>query len=162
MKRPMIILVTLITVGVLLSGYGTAQSWHWVTVSAELNCTNIYEIEYATDGVDATIGENLPIETCGAVLLDLGSGNEMDPNQVFTVFADSSFNETYNVSVSEDGNFLTSVEVGEGWDTEDVEFTCPPDFGKTWRYIHINGTYGDSVVGDTIYGPDIDAVGWYG
>jgi hypothetical protein len=149
-------------VGVLLSGYGTAQSWHWVSWTDSVYCTNEDNIDGADDGNDAQIGQNLPFKTCGAILLDLGSGNEMSPNQEFTVFADSSFNETYDVSVSEDGNFLTSTEVGEGWDTEDIEFSCPPDFGKNWRYIHINGTYGGSVVGDLPYGPDIDAVGWYG
>jgi hypothetical protein len=81
----------------------------------------------------------------------------MGPSQDFTVFADSSISEVYNISVAEtsedDGEYL-----GSGQDNTDETFTTPSTSGKSWRYIIIRGWSGVTLDGP--YGPDIDAIGW--
>lgn len=86
----------------------------------------------------------------------------MGPNQEFTVFASSSVNETYTVSVSvaTAPNTWHPVE-GYGWDTENVDFYTPSTPVNDWRYILITATSGSYTL-DSYYGPEIDAVGWYG
>jgi len=85
----------------------------------------------------------------------------MGPNQDFTVFASSSVNETYSVSVSVATAPNTWHPVGIGNDTTDFVFQTPSNPENEWRYILIVGTSGSYTL-DSYYGPEIDAVGWYG
>lgn len=161
MKKSIAILGTmLITVTILISGSGIAP-WFFVDHYEPLytvNCTSPGAAVGAPDDEYASLGEDNP-PVLGLIVLDLDRGNEMGPDQEFTVFANSSVSEIYNVSISEtatdDGYYLGSNE-----DTEDHNFTTPSTPGKEWRYIIMWGWTG-SLTPDYHYGPDIDAVGWY-
>jgi hypothetical protein len=151
------ILGTLLTSMIIISGFSVAPWYYIVNVHSSGNCTLINNIVGADDGKYATIGQNT--STLGWVVIDLGSSNAMGANQDFTVFAQTLFKEEYNISVAEtpedDGWYL-----GSGDDEKNYNFTTPSDPGYSWRYIIIRGWSG-IFPGDYTYGPDIDAVGWY-
>ncbi|UCG68273.1 MAG: hypothetical protein JSV09_10670 [Thermoplasmata archaeon] len=162
MRRFIAIFGPLLIMVILICGSAVAQSWHYALDYSETNCTNPEEALYAPDSSYATIGENP--STLGSITLDLGAANEMGPSQNFTVYGYlAGITEKYTVWVIEGSSEGGTVGiVGHGQDTNDEEFYTPATLGKTWRYIMINGTSGSTGVGDTIYGPEIDAVGWYG
>ena len=165
-KRFTTTLGILLIVTILISGSVVAGTWHHVTWIFEEDTTNTDNINGAPDGSDATIGVNgiFPNpDKLGWVFLDLGSGNEMGLSQNFTVFANSSVREEYDVWVSETNETISPMDYcGRGNDTYPEEFWTPSTHGKVWRGIYIKGVTG--VIGtipDPIYGPDIDAVGWW-
>ena len=163
MRRNVAILGILLTVVILISGSAVAP-WHFVAWVQEDHTTNPDYIDGAPNGDDASLGEYIPPAdpVLGWILLDLGSGNEMGPGQDFTVFADNPVNETYDVGVSPDTSPAHTQYVGSGWDTENLTFQTPGEpFNGEWRYIFIQGTSGDLTFMDPIYGPEIDAVGWW-
>jgi hypothetical protein len=163
MGRYVAIFGTLLIMVILLSGSSVAQTWHYALSQTNTNCTNPDYALGAPNPNDATIGQNP--STLGSIILDLGAANEMGPDQDFTVYGDpGGITEKYKVEVIEGSSGGGGIiPVGFGQDTNaEEDFTTPSDFGKTWRYIRINGTSGSTGGGDTIYGPEIDAVGWYG
>jgi len=163
-KRFGIILGILLIATILLCGSAVAP-WT-VSTSGSTNCTNPDNALGAsgTSG-DATVGQNP--STLGVLMLDLGSGNEMGADQLFTVYgyiSINNINETYNITIYVDDDLRVSYGPYNGWDSEELEFTTPlspPD--PEWRYIEITGRSGQTYFEnqyDTIYGPEIDAVGW--
>lgn len=73
------------------------------------------------------------------IFIDLNSSNAMPNNQIFTVFAETSINEAYNVSVGEILNPAFAIYVGTGWDASDQTFTTPLFGSGAWRYVLIEG-----------------------
>lgn len=163
MKRFIIISGTLlITMAILISGSAVALTWHYIqSVQRSLYCTNPFDARYRENGKHATIGENFPAVRLGYIILDLGEGNEMGANQLFTVFHNSVTPEAYKFWLHDDG--VHSSDVYEWWDdTADKNFSTPSTPNRLWRFIEIHGLSGDtSDDDDPIYGPEIDAVGWY-
>jgi hypothetical protein len=107
------------------------------------------------DTNEATIGYG-----GGWIVVELKPGDYMDADQLFTVYSvGGGVTESYDVGVSEDLN--TEVYVGSGDDSGDQTFYTPssPD-PASWRYIRIVASSGTWGPGDTIVGPEIDAVGW--
>jgi hypothetical protein len=167
-KKHMTVLGALLTLTMLI---GTsvpvqAQTWHygqsiyygyWGTQ----NCHNATNALSGPNTLFATAGTNGPPPALGKCVIDLGSGNEMGPNQNFTVFATSVVNETYWVTVWVDNTSRHSTG-WYGYDVKNYEFFTPPTSGKLWRFIEIVGITGSISGSDPIYGPEIDAVGWYG
>jgi hypothetical protein len=161
MRKTITILGTMIITSIILISGSVVAPW----VYGE----SVYNSEYASNesnilgapgGGDATLGENLPSQRTGAIVVELNSSDAMPPDQQFTVFAGGTLvNETYSVSVSEDGE-TDVIYRGDGDDQSDYVFTTPSTPGKSWRYIHLAGTSGSRVGLDDIYGPEIDAVGW--
>jgi hypothetical protein len=162
-KRIGTILGILLTVTILISGSAVA-TWVYARYIIDYDdCTNITEILYADDLIHATIGQNP--STLGWVIVDLGAGHGMGPNDEFTVVAygnylDNSKSEDYEVSVGM--NPYSFVYVGSDDDQENHTFTTP-NYGSDWRYIYIEGATGVSPPldgTDRYYGPEVDAVGW--
>jgi len=148
----------LITMVLIISGSAVAP---WViTWYSSGNCTNLSYITGADDGNHASLGVDGPPPELGWVLLDLGSGNEMPANQLFTVYASSASEENYNVYVVETTDLQYKLYVGNGDDTVDEDFTTPlsPPTGS-YRYIYLEATSGVQTI-DYAFGPDIDAVGY--
>jgi hypothetical protein len=161
MRRYLTIFGIILTVVILLSGSAVAPDWHYAEeVALHYQCTYEEEALGYPDGVDATIGENP--DKLGTIVLDLGADNEMGDSQDFTVFASSVYYEEYDVGVSEDTNPGNFTGVGSGNDTSDNYFRTPSTKGKSWRYIIIEATSGHGGPSEDYYGPEIDAVGWYG
>jgi hypothetical protein len=162
MRKTVAIFGTLLIAAVLLISGSAVATWVYAIDNTSSNCMNPDYAENDPDGYDASLGEHVPPAepVLGWILLDLGSVNAMPANQDFTVFADSSSNETYTVWVSETSDVEYKQYVGSGWDTEDLIFTTPSGSGTSWRYILICGTSGQPTPQDPLYGPDIDAVGW--
>lgn len=155
--------IILIAAVLLISGSAVAQSWHYIEDYGEnANCTNPEEAIGIPDGDFATMGQNGDPNKLGYCVYDLGATGAMGPNQDFTVFASSLVEEWYHVRVSEGSGGNSGTLVGYGLDTQNENFTSPSAPG-TYRYIIIEGESGDPGYGDDdIYGPEIDAIGWYG
>jgi hypothetical protein len=155
MRKFIMLLGIIVTAIVLLSGAAVAPFGYAIYSSS--NTTNESEILGTPDGDHATLGKNNP-STLGWIVVDLGSGNGMPASTQFTVYADGdSSTEDYDVGVSED--MITEVDVGSADDSDDQVFTTP-SYGTSWRYIRITGSSGSIALGDLIYGPEVDAVGW--
>jgi hypothetical protein len=163
MRRLITILGILVTVTIIISGSAVAQVWHYaVAVTDYYDCLNPDYALYAPNGQHAALGVDTPYQKLGWIILDLGEDNEMGRNQDFTVFASSAVLEYYRVYISVG---TTEWEPEEGWfgnDSEDHDFTTPGTPNREWRYIKLVGISGICDPGDPDYGPDIDAVGWYG
>ncbi|UCE73424.1 MAG: hypothetical protein JSV56_10390 [Methanomassiliicoccales archaeon] len=158
MRKILMILGTLLTVTILLSGSAVA-TWVYAQDAWGTDCTNELNARFAPDGNHATAGKNNP-PTLGTLYLKLANDDKMPPDTEFTVFAGgSAVNETYRVEVMTD-DLTINTTVGEGWDTENLTFKTPPDQGHEWQYIIIHGLTGLTNLWDTIYGPEIDAGGW--
>ncbi|UCE74068.1 MAG: hypothetical protein JSV56_13780 [Methanomassiliicoccales archaeon] len=155
MRKILMILGTLLTVTILLSGSAVAI-WYYAQDASGTDCTNELNARFAPDGNHATVGKNP--STLGNLVLDLKT-NPMGNSQDFTVFANSVVNETYHVEVMTD-DLTINTSVGDGWDTENLTFTTPSAPGHNWQYIIIHGVTGLTNINDPIYGPEIDAVGW--
>jgi hypothetical protein len=159
------ILGILLTITILISGSAVAV-WHYARViTLNDDTTNEVEILYAPDDVHATLGENGPPKALGFVVVDLGVSHEIPHNTEFWVFATPGafYNnykpEEYLVAVGESSDSFELV--GGDDDQGDHVFTTPNKPGNLYRYILITGTDGkDGAAGDTIYGPEVDAVGW--
>jgi hypothetical protein len=150
MRKIMAILGIILVVMIFMSGTATA-AWVYVEVVDHYQCTNPYNIEGASDYNDATLGQNGLPNKLGTITLNLTT---------FTVFASSTVREGYDVWIGEDPNVETMVFVDTGVDDNDYVFTTPSTPDKSWQYILMHGLTGSTGAGDTIYGPDIDAVGW--
>jgi hypothetical protein len=160
-KAIMFLGIILIATVILLSGSAVAQTWHFAV--------SIYDYEYVTDrfdilgppnGEEAHLGQN-PL-TLGWIIVDLGEDNEMGRDQDFTVFASSPVLEYYRVYISSDTFEWVPEDGWFGNDSEDHDFTTPGTTGGSWRYIKLVGISGICDPPDPVFGPDIDAVGWYG
>ncbi|UCE39364.1 MAG: hypothetical protein JSW00_09125 [Thermoplasmata archaeon] len=165
MRKYIAILGTLLIATILLSGSAVAQRWHYVDiVDSHTNCENEDDACGVPDNKYATVGTNFPSPTLGNLVLDLSEANLMGPNQDFTVYHQSNTNETYYISVITDDKTVEST-AWLGWDTENLVFTTPSNEGLLWRYFNIEGETGEIEFGeleDIIYGPEINAIGWYG
>ena len=159
MKKSIAILGTLLTVIILISGSAVATMVFAYWIDRD-NTTRWWLID-DLDGEYASLGRDGPPPVLGWILLDLGTTNAMPNSQDFTVFAETSGNETYDVSVCPGTDPEDTHYVGSGWDTENLTFQTPSS-GGPWRYIFLEGTSGLTAFagGDYAYGPDIDAVGW--
>jgi len=156
----------LLTVVILISGSAAAPyAVDWVRAYTT-NCTHESWALGIPDTDNATIGKNSP-PLLGVLMLDLGSGNEMGADQLFTVYGwaggGTNIYETYNITIYTDG-FNDSYGPYNGWDSTSLNFYTPSSpQAAEWRYIGITGTYGEVQGGnqyDTIYGPEINAVGY--
>jgi len=166
MKRFITILGVVLIILILTSSSAVAPYADHYEPAYSSNVTSPTYAVGAPGGGDATIGVNP--STLGVLVLDLGTNpnNWMDPNQAFTVYGYSgvnNINETYNISVMTDG-MTHRAGPWDGYDSANLSFTTPsnPQAVK-WRYFEINGTSGftsGTNLDDTIYGPEIDAVGW--
>jgi hypothetical protein len=160
MRKAITILGTLIITSIILiSGSVVATFVYGESVYASDQASNVDNILGAPNPYDATLGENSPSEVNGAIVVELNSSDAMPADQQFTVYAGGTFlNESYNVSVSENGEDDV-IYIGDGDDQSDYVFTTP-SWGSSWRYIHLTGATGSRHALDDIYGPEIDAVGW--
>ncbi len=163
MKRYTAILGILLTITILISSSALAQpTWHYAQDYSQINCTDPGEALYAPDDDHASCGKNTP-QVLGTLTLDLGQNSDdwMGPNEDFTVWGQpGGVNESYDVGlIDSKGN--PSAGGWSGYDAADLTFTTPSGEAR-WRYIVITGTSGGTDAGDPIYGPEIDAVGWYG
>jgi hypothetical protein len=148
----------LITAIILISGSVVATFVYGENIYNYENVQNRSNILGAPDFNDATLGINSP--ALGAIVVELNSSDAMPADQQFTVYAwGSAVNESYSVSVSEDGE-NDVIYRGDGWDQENYVFTTPSTPGKSWRYIHLAGATGQTGGTDSLYGPEVDAVGW--
>lgn len=170
MRRTVAILGTLLIAAVfIISSSALGQPTHWVDhyePTDTTNCSNPTWAEGSPDDDNATVGQNP--STLGVLMLDLGTDPDdwMPPSQLFTVCGYSgtgdNINETYNITIYSNG-MEDSYGPLNGWDSAELDFTTPPTEDITWRYYQITGTSGltsRSNEDDTIYGPEIDAVGW--
>ncbi len=161
MRKFLIILGSLFTIILLISSSGVAQTWHYgVTVHGSVDCANPDEILDAPDGVYCSIGNGLLLRL-GEIVVNLSNTGKMGSNQAFTIFASSTYSEDYSVTIAEDPNFVTSEYLGQDDDLSNANFTTPGKVTSGWQYIKLVGITGDTRA-DPLYGPDIDAVGWYG
>jgi hypothetical protein len=152
----------LIAAVIIISGSAVAP---WVDhVEISTNCTNPDWAVGAPDLWHATVGQNP--STLGELLLDLDAGNEMGASQLFTVYGFDNIdniNETYTLTIF-NNDFSASYGPYYGWDSADLDFYTPAfPLSPEWRFYGIIGTSGridftNHV--DTIYGPEINAVGW--
>ncbi|UCF08928.1 MAG: hypothetical protein JSW28_04355 [Thermoplasmata archaeon] len=160
MRRIIAILGTLLAVAVLISGPVFAATWHYgVSVESYYNCTNPNEILGAPDDKYCSLGTSA--EDLGEIIINLSYSGAMGRKQVFWVFAQSAYQEPYNVYISTRPDFADSVDLGLGYDDADQYFETPDEATIGWRYIQLVGVDGVSDP-DPVYGPDIDAVGWFG
>ena len=162
MRRFVAIMGILLTVTILISGSAVATWVYGRSIHSYSQCTNIDDILGPEDDDHATIGVGVPSEDTGWVIVDLDAGHGVDANTEFTVFAwgsgtPNNKSENYNVSIGMTTSAL--VYVGSDDDQENHTFTTP-NYGSDWRYILIEGTSGETGLGDPIYGPEITAVGW--
>jgi hypothetical protein len=150
----------MITALLIISGSANA-GWYYITrVEYELNCTSSSDAIGRPDGNHATVGTNP--STLGEIILDLGTGTSMQGGQEFTVYASSSFKETYKLRLLSDPS-----EIASSWwtgcdDTTDEDFTAPsPPQNEIWRYFEIHSEEGNiSEETDPDYGSEIDAIGF--
>ncbi|UCE36281.1 MAG: hypothetical protein JSW00_12170 [Thermoplasmata archaeon] len=169
MRRFIAILGTLLIAAVfIISGSAVAGYVNEYIPEGSSAVTNPDEAEGPEDYTYATVGINSP-PTLGVLLLDLGDEeNWMDAEQDFTVYGweygpGTNIFEEYTVVIYNDG---LTARYGPyyGDDDEDKVFQTPSTpTNPDWRYIEINGTSGEVDFenhDDTIYGPEIDAVGW--
>lgn len=164
MKRSIAIIGSLLTVTVLLSGSSLAYQWHYVdSVFRAEDCTNEGDAVGAPNGDHATIGQSGEVAKLGIIILNMSIDNAIPPDTTFTVFASSAIEETYNLSIiDEDWVYRIDYPSPKG-DTTNQDFYVPGSPTVHWCYIEIRGLTGDdSDPSDPIYGPEIDAVGWYG
>ncbi|UCE36799.1 MAG: hypothetical protein JSW00_14975 [Thermoplasmata archaeon] len=155
MKRFVIIFGIVLAVTIFMSGSSVAP---WiVSTTGSMYCTNANEAIGAPDGVHATAGQNNP-KRLGMLRLAFDEGDGIPPSTTFTVYASSTINESYGIQI-ESAN-LTEAVLGNGWDTENLTFETPSDPGEVWQYVYITGATGQTGFGDSIYGPEVDAVGW--
>jgi hypothetical protein len=163
MRKLMMILGTILIATILISGSAVAVENYIIYVHSSNNCTNPTNAIGSPDGSYASIGVSGSPPQLGWIILDFDLGTSMDPDQDFTVYGTSGSgeNESYLVSV---WNQLMTIHtnVGTGYDLTNHVFTTPSTGGQSWRYVQINGTSGSTGGddGDTIYGPEIDAVGY--
>jgi hypothetical protein len=151
----------LIVAMIIISGSAVATSYYVIRVDSQTSCTSASNILYTEDGSYATIGQNP--STLGEIIIDFGVGTGMEDGDPFTIFADSIKLETYKIRLINDATppYRSSWWTGQD-DTTDVVLYAPdPGSGRVWRYVEIHSENGDtSDDGDTIYGSDIDAVGF--
>ena len=155
--------IILITVVLLINGPAVAQPrWHFaVAVEDYERCVDPENALGQDDNDYASLGST-PFEYYGWIILDLGEDNEMGALQLFWVFADSSVTEDYDVYVGATSNINDFVYLSWGKDNEDYNFTTPSYIaGDGWRYVYIEATHA-YLPGDPYYGPEVDAVGFYG
>jgi hypothetical protein len=158
MRKIIAILGTMLIATILISGSAVAAEEFIVGVDSYNNCTNPNSAVGSPNDAYATIGVNP--SSLGWILLDFGLGTSMDPDQDFTVYGMSAgVNETYSVTVVNQTKEW-AVSVGSGWDVANLVFTTPSYPNQSWRYVNITGTSGSKELGDMIYGPEIDAVGY--
>jgi len=159
MKRIVAISGTLVIVAIIIVSGSAVAAWVYAIDYWEEKCTSPWLALYDPDYNHSTVGTNVPPTSLGILKLDLGAGNEMGPGQDFTVFASSIISEIYGVKVYTPSN-TTGEHLWFQTDTADHDFTTPSTDNMVWRYIEISGITGSTGVGDPIYGPEIDAVGW--
>jgi hypothetical protein len=56
-------------------------------------------------------------------------------------------------------DFMVQTAIGNGYDADNCVFTAPSNYD--WQYVIITGSSGSTDWTDPIYGPEIDAVGFY-
>jgi hypothetical protein len=90
----------------------------------------------------------------------------MGANQLFTVYGfygNNNIVENYTIKIY-NSDMTTSAGPWSGDDDSNQGFTTPSfPTGSTWRYYEITGTSGQVYfenTDDTIYGPEINTVGW--
>jgi hypothetical protein len=163
MKRIVAILGTLVIAAIIIISGSAVATWVYADhyePAYSYDYTNPTYAEDSPDNLYATVGKNGPPRVLGRLTLDMTEGNAIPPDTNFVVFGHiSGITETYTVTVW-DGSHETSDYLGSGSDTTNETFTTAYDNNIMWRYIQIDGTSGQTGTGDTIYGPEIDAVGW--
>ncbi|UCE39246.1 MAG: hypothetical protein JSW00_08525 [Thermoplasmata archaeon] len=169
MRKIVVMLGALLIAAVFIISGSAVAPWVYEYVpGGTCACTNPDYAESSPDYNYATIGQNP--DTLGKILLDLGpnSANWMAEDVPFTVYGwDSSSGvnivETYSIKIYNDG-MTVNASLGSRDDDSPQGFTTPsfPE-DPEWRYYEITATSGDVYFEneyDTIYGPEIDAVGW--
>jgi hypothetical protein len=156
----MTILGILIVSTILISSQAIAASYWIEDVYDSTDCTNPDNAEDEPDDTYATIGANP--SKLGNIVLDFGLHTAMDPDETFTVYGTrgTGLTETYDVYVLNPTMSKREYR-GSGEDTKYEDFTTPSTSGETWQYVEIDATSGGTIGNDTIYGPEIDAVGYH-
>jgi hypothetical protein len=159
MRKTIMMTGTILIVAVILIS-GAVAAWVYVDrLYSSYNCTDPDEALGVDDGIHASLGQVGPPPVWGWMFLELNISDVMPNSQDFTVYAESSIEETYLVSVSETPDPDEATYVGTGYDTDDEIFTTPSTGGGAWRYILIEAET-SSTVWDPAPGAEIDAVGW--
>jgi hypothetical protein len=155
------ILGFLIIATILISGSAVA-TWRYATSQNNIECTNPDEALDDPDEVYATIGNNGPLPELGVINLSMGE-HPIKWDTEFTIIGAPDFrgniNETYGVEVMT-ANFTVQTVIGNGYDAANCVFTTPSEPEWYWQYVVITGSSGETDSEDSIYGPEIDAVGW--
>ncbi|UCE39244.1 MAG: hypothetical protein JSW00_08515 [Thermoplasmata archaeon] len=157
-----IMLGTLLIATILFSGSAVAAWYYAGSVYSAVDCENPEEALGAPDSSYATVGTNEPTPATGDLWLDMGFTGIPD-NQLFTVFGTNGWGlkEEYTVEVYRDDFLASCGPWNNNWDTVDNNFTTGTSgSGHVWRYVKIDGEDGQTDATDTIYGPEIDAVGY--
>ncbi|UCE39252.1 MAG: hypothetical protein JSW00_08555 [Thermoplasmata archaeon] len=161
MRKYIAIFGTLLIATILLSGSAVAIGTYAGTVYAYTDCENPEEALDEPDTTYATVGTNIPDPATGDLWLDFG----------FVGIPDSTILRVYGTQGSgQDENYYIEVWradwgdscVGTGGHSDLVvnNFTTGTTPTSFWRFVNINGETGSTGPGDTIYGPEIDAVGY--
>jgi hypothetical protein len=145
---------------ILISSQVIAASFWIEGIDSSTDCTNPEEAIDEPDDTYATIGANP--SKLGIIILDFGVYAAMGPSETFTVYGTrgTGLTETYNVSVWNPSK-TDHRQIGSGEDTKYEDFTAPSDSGMTWQFVQIDATWGSTIGNDTIFGPEIDAVGYH-
>jgi hypothetical protein len=161
MKRYIAISGILLLVAVIIISGSAVATWYYIVkVDSETNCTNASNALYSPDDNHATIGQNP--STIGTIILDLGTGTSMEGGEEFIVYASSVQRENYTIRLLSDATRTPSSPWTQRDDTTDVYLTAPtPPGDEAWRFFEITSEEGDtSDDGDTIFGSEIDAIGF--
>ncbi|UCE38643.1 MAG: hypothetical protein JSW00_05280 [Thermoplasmata archaeon] len=163
MRKYIAILGTLLIATILLSGSAIATWYYAGNVYIEGDCENS---EYALGEPNfqyATVGTNDPDPAIGDLWLDFGFGG-IPKGQLVWVYGwyGGGILEYYRVDVyandgetSCSGGSYISDQINHSFYTGSYLPT-----GLYWKFVRIQGETGSTGPSDTIYGPEIDAVGF--
>jgi hypothetical protein len=164
MRKIIALIGTMLIATILISGSAVAALYYIMYVDYSVDCTNINEILGGEDNTYATIGVNSGgTGTFGCAVLNLSDANPMPPSTSFTVYGWTgvgNLEEEYSINVSQYPNDAIGVYLGNGDDSSNEVFTTPSLQGSAWQFIIIRGLSGEKDLIDSIWGPEIDAVGW--
>ncbi|UCE37424.1 MAG: hypothetical protein JSW00_18520 [Thermoplasmata archaeon] len=155
------ILGTLLIVTILLSDSAVAD-WTWVgDITYSIDCENPENALGEWDGNFATVGTNSPEPGPGDLMLDFGWGGISDFTYVWVIGTNLwGMEENYTINIfASDGETYCGPWNGNN-DTYNHSFLTDDSGDDVWQYVQILGTTGQTDGTDTIYGPEIDAVGY--